>query len=145
MSERQTPPSFGFLSGKADPLPASPNRRFFAYGDPEDQAALPSADLARQWAGSGLADRLQAMHQQLMTLAASARVAELQMRAVSACLSSEQSPETRLEISVSAADFETACVLIELMQHENPAFTLDDCVSEIFTTGLATLAYRLIP
>ena len=111
----------------------------------DDPAALPSADQARHWAGTGLVERLQAMQQQLHSLAASARVAELQMRTVAACLAGDQTPATHLEVSLSPAEFDTACVLVEHLQHQSPELSVDDCMNEIFTTGLVTLAYRLIP
>lgn len=54
-------------------------------------------------------------------------------------------PMTSLEISLDLDDFATTEILIGHLQRADPALSIDDCINEIFTVGLAALAHRLIP
>lgn len=50
-----------------------------------------------------------------------------------------------IEVSLPASDFETASTLIAALQAIDPHRSIDDCINEIFITGLAAMAHRLIP
>lgn len=62
-----------------------------------------------------------------------------------ALLPAEAFGSVSLEVTLMAGEFETAEALINKLQEGNADITVDDCLNEIFITGLEVMAHRLIP
>ncbi|MFV5212817.1 hypothetical protein ACLIIZ_03700 [Azonexus caeni] len=54
-------------------------------------------------------------------------------------------PATTLDVTLTAEEFASTEVLIAYLQQGDSTLSHDDCINEIFTTGLTTLAHRLNP
>lgn len=52
-------------------------------------------------------------------------------------------PGTSLEVELSASEAGSVSHLITLMQKEHPGMSVDDCIADIFETGMTTTAHRL--
>lgn len=82
---------------------------------------------------------------------AAVRFYQIKIEAVLGALASEvevmpdPSCLTPIEIGLTPSDFDTAEIVIRRFQEVDPNLSIDDCLNEIFTTGLSTLAHRLIP
>lgn len=120
----------------------------------DDLAADPERPLSLATARAGIAalrERTTRIAAQAAVLSAAVRSQQTMVDTVLAALVKAGEPlppalavpATTLDVSLSADEFATAEVLIGHLQHADPDLSIDDCVNEIFTTGLATLAYRL--
>lgn len=54
-------------------------------------------------------------------------------------------PMTTVEVSLQPGEFDTAEAIVNALQEADPDLSVDDCMNEIFTTGLARMAHRLNP
>lgn len=119
-------------------------------------AADPERPLNLDIAVSGIAalrERSKRIASQAATLSATVRIQQGLVDTVLAALVKAGEPlpptlavpATTLDVVLTADEFATTEVLINYLQHGDSTLSHDDCINEIFTTGLATLAYRLIP
>jgi len=116
----------------------------------------PDRPLSAATARAGLAalqDRSARITAQAALLSAAVRMQQTMFESVIAALATAGEPLpqalavpcTTLEVYLTADDFDCAQVLIERLQVTDDNLSIDDCIAEIFMTGMTTLAHRLIP
>lgn len=84
-------------------------------------------------------------------IAAQCRIYQQKIEAALVTLAPEGSltldpiPMTTVEVSLQPGEFDTAEMIVNALQEADPDLSVDDCMNEIFTTGLARMAHRLNP
>lgn len=95
-----------------------------------------------------LLEKLRLMTRDAETLKAALYSAGLQFEAVADGLgipTPKPVPTTTVQVELTQADAAAAEQLVDLLQHQHPGMSTDDCINDIFMAGLTTTAHRLIP
>lgn len=95
-----------------------------------------------------LLEKLQRLTRDAEMLKAGLYGAALQIEAVAEGLgipALQGQPAVTIQVELAATESAAAEQLVDLLQHLHPGMSTDDCLNDIFTAGLTTLAHRLIP
>lgn len=113
-----------------------------------DQSYTPLSQAAALAGLPMLLEKLRRLTRDAEMLKAGLYGAALQLDAVAEGLGIQPlqgQPAVTIQLELAATESAAAEQLVDLLQHQYPGMSTDDCLNDIFTAGLTTMAHRIIP